>query len=268
MNRTIFSLALLSSLAVSSTVFAQRDPIDRSDRQAQRQAALQNMTPDQRARYFQNRWQERYNSATPDQRAQMDAMRSQMNSAMQAQGLDPNNPQAVAQFMQNGGMRALRGGNNQEAQMRAMMNAVGITDKATQDPIITYVLQRRREQQPVLQLARDVATLLRAPVAGAATATQTSATPGTASATPVADSTIAQKFAAYGDALDKDKTLQTSELAALDKQISYSTKPRVQAFLSLVGILNPDALALGGVSAIFAPPSTNPVRPTNTSTQG
>lgn len=257
----IFSLATATLGAALVPAQAQLAPPSRDDKRAQRRAMLQNMTPEQRVQYFQNQWTQRYNAATPEQKAAMDARRAQMETAMKAQGLDPTNPQSWATFMQNGGGRGA-GGNgannaNPEAQMRALMNASGITDKTTQDAIIAFALQRQRERQPLLALARDVATSLRPAATGAM------ATPVEDTTAPATDEVVTQKFAVYQDALDKDKTLAASELAALDQQISYSTNPRLKAFLSLVGLLNPDALAIGGAAAIFAP-AVNPVRPAAT----
>lgn len=240
MNRIVLSLGLLTTLSLGSAAFAQREVPDRGARRDQRRAALQNMTPQQRTQWFQNRWQERYNAATPEQKAQMDARRAEMASAMKAQGLDPNDPNA-------------RGKNgrpaDREAQMRAMMNASGISDKAVQDPIIAFALTRERERQPVVVLARDVAASLRT----SAPATTPVADNGAPTTTPASDETIAQKFTAYQQALDADKTLAANELAALDKQVSFSTNPRLKAFLSLVGLLDSDSFALGGPATIFAP---------------
>ena len=223
---------------------------------------MQNMTPQQRTQWMQNRWQERYNAATPEQKAQMDARRAEMTNAMKAQGLDPNNPEAMAQFMQNGQNRNGRGaagGTDREAQMRAMMSASGLTDKAVQDPIVAFVFTRDRARRPLLAMARDVAASLRTPVPA------TTPVGDNGAATPASDEAIAQKLVAYQEALDKDKVLAADELVALDKQVSYSTNPRLKAFMSLVGLLNPDSLALGGAASIFAPErAQNPARPVAT----
>lgn len=272
MNRIVFSLGLLTTLSLGSAAFAQREAPDPAARRQQRQAMLQNMTPDQRVQWFQNQWQQRYDAATPEQKARMDARRAEMESAMKAQGLDPSNPQSWAQFMQNGGNQKGRGGASaadREAQMRALMNASGLTDKAMQDPIVAFVFQRERERQPLLALARDVAASLRtSPATGAATMPVAGGdAAATTAATHASDEAIAQKLAAYQQALDKDKLLAADELAALDKQVSFSTNPRLKAFMSLVGLLNPDSLALGGAATIFAPErAQNPTRPASTST--
>lgn len=255
----VLSLTAATLSAALAPAQAQRAPVDPQERRQQRQQMLQNMTPEQRAQWRQNQRQQRYEAASPEERTRMDARRAERAGGANAQDLNSS----VA------GAGQASGRSDCEAQMRALMNASGITDKATQDPIIAFVFRRDRQRQPVLALAREVATALRPTATQAATtsvtdrAATTSVTDRVATATaPASSAALVQKFAAYQAALEQDKARATDELAALDKQIRYSSSPRLQAFLSLVGILNPDALVLGGATTIFAPaPAPNSARP-------
>lgn len=239
-------------MGAMGTAHAQLAPIDRSDRRAQRQQMMQGMTPEQRAQYFQNQRQQRRNAATPEQRARMDASRvngqnnGNGNGAAGAGNATGFGTAGQRNPMGGGGGNRTRnrtGGSNgaaattpasQEARMRAMMNAAGITDKAQQDPIVAFVFAQTEARTPLLKTAQRVANSLSD---GVSTPEQ-----------------ISVNWTEYQGALETDKTRFAKELAALDEKIGYSKNPRLKSFLSLVGVLSPDASVLGEVDNIFVNP--------------
>jgi hypothetical protein len=263
--KKIISLGLgVLALGMSTqAAFAQREAPTRQDRRQQRQQETANMTPEQRAQFMQQRFQERLKNATPEQRARMEQRMQQMQEQARAQGIDPNDPAAMMQLMQRGG-RGGNGGNAggrgggapldpaaREAQRRQMMMSAGIYDKATQDDILAFIVAEEQARQPLLQLARAAATAL-------TPATRFNGTPVVqadgvtpVAPTPESEAAVASAFEAYTTALEADKVRHQKALDSLDASISYKNNPRLKAFLSLVGIIDNEALALGGAPAIF-----------------
>lgn len=242
-NLIAFSLSIALLGTGLGTAHAQRAPISRDDRRTQRRAAMANMTPEQRREYYQNQWQQRYNAATPEQRARMDAARA--NQGSNANGTGTNNANGRTGNGQNGASRSRNRSNNgtgtttdtqHEERMRALMKAAGITDKAQQDPVVAFVLTQEKARQPLIKTARDVASSLKD---GKSTPEQ-----------------ITAKWATYETTLDQDKTRYQKDLATLDAKIGWSKDPRLKSFLTLVGVVNPDSLSYGGVSAIFTEPQS------------
>ncbi|RYX85441.1 hypothetical protein EON83_05600 [bacterium] len=243
MKHTIaFSLGVALLGATLGTAHAQRAPIERSDRRAQRQQAMQNMTPEQRAQFAQNQRQQRLNAATPEQRARMEAQRANRQNNGTGTGTQNGATGAGTTGTRNGGTRNGSQSNDtatmtdaqRETAMRALMTSVGITDKAQQDPIVTFVFAQVKAREPVLKIAREVATSLQD---GKSTPDQ-----------------IKVKWTSYQSALDTDKTRFEKELATLDAKIGWSKDARLQSFLSFVGVLNPDVALIGGSQAIFTDP--------------
>ena len=244
-----FLLCTLGALMLTSaTVEAQNARPDRSDRSAQRQQNNSTLTPEQRQQNFQARIQERMQAMTPEQRA---AVQERINQRLQDAGVDTNDPAAVQKAMsdmmngQNGG----RGNRSERAAadaMKQMMNAAGIADFDTQDAIVAYVAEQNKARATLLQLAQTAATALQSPVVAPVNVADT----GIEAA---ADSKVATTFKAYEIAAQAENDRQTKALADLDAKIHYTTTPRIKAFLTLVGILNNDVLAIGGPAAVFSP---------------
>lgn len=282
MNHKIWTLTLTAAtLGFANTAFAQREAPNRGERRQQRQQENQNLTPEQLRQNFEARFQERLKSATPEQRERMMQGRARIEERLREQGIDPNNPADMQRAMQAmGGMGGNqqggrgRGGNvaqtpaSRDEARRALMNGAGITEKATQDAIIEFMNAEEKAREPLLQLARAAATSLdpdpkkqysRNPN-GELIEVVVTPTPGT-------DEAVSSSFEAYQNALVADKTRYQSALAALDAKISYTTKPRLKAFLSLVGVIDNEALALGGAAAIFASAAPQNVAPQNVAPQ-
>ncbi len=253
----ILPLVLAAALLVTTnTAFAQRERASREERRQQREQENANLTPEQRAQNFQARMQERLKSMTPEQRAAFQERMTQMHQKMTDAGIDPNDPNAWqkardAGIMGNGGGqnggRGNRGGRANSEAMKQMMEAAGVTDFDVQDAIIAYVAEQNKARATLFQLAQTAATALQTPVVAPINAADT----GDASA---ADSKVATTFKAYETAVQAENVRQTEALKALDAKINYSGTPRIKAFLTLVGILNNDVLAIGGPTAVFAAP--------------
>lgn len=261
---TLLTLAALATLSGFQLAHAQREAPDRNAARDQRRDMVEQMTPEQRAQFFENRFQERLQSATPEQRARMLERRAEMENQMRAQGLDPKDPNAWAQMGQGGG----RGGNAmsddpaaRETQWRRLMNAAGITDKNTQDDLLVYIKAEEKAREPLLALARAAALSL-APAPAAAGATPVAATALTVDS-PETEARISTAFDAYLTALAADKARHDKALQNLDVSVGYSTNPRLKAFLSLVGMLENNAPILTNPMVVFFPPRANGPRNAN-----
>ncbi len=255
MNKILYC-ALGALLMTGLTAQAQNARPNRDARQDQRQQGNENLTPEQRAQNFQARLQERMQSMTPEQRA---AVQQVINQRLQQAGIDPNDPNALQKAQDaglmgqagqtgqgGGGGRGGRNSRNTADAMKQMMNAAGIADFDVQDAIVAYVAEQNKARVTLLQLAQTAATALQAPVVAPANVADT----GIEAA---ADSKVATTFAAYENAVQAENDRQTKALKDLDSKIHYSTTPRIKAFLTLVGILNNDVLAIGGPTAVFSP---------------
>ena len=113
-----------------------------------------------------------------------------------------------------------------EDTLRGTMMWLGYTDKPLQDAIIASALEREKSLNEVRDKHRLVAQAL------------------------IAKQNDAQMEIALDNlrmAEEDAADARTKQLADLDKKIDYSNKPRLKAFLSLVGILDDNSAMLGGV---------------------
>ena len=248
--KKILYCALGAILMTGLTAQAQNTRPNRDARRDQRQQGNDNLTPEQRAQNFQARMQERLQSMTPEQRA---AIQERIGQRLQQAGIDPNDPNALQKAMDaglmggQGGQGGGRGNRSELAAadaMKQMMNAAGITDFDTQDAIVAYVAAQNKARVTLLQLAQTAATALQAPVVAPANVADDGVR-------KTADAQVATTFQAYETAVQAENDRQTKALTDLDAKIHYSTTPRVKAFLTLVGILDNDVLAIGGPTAVF-----------------
>ena len=248
--KTLLYCALGALLTTSVAVEAQNARPDRADRRADRKQGNENLSPEQRSQNFQSRMQERMKSMTPEQRQRMQERMAEMQQKMQDAGIDPNDPNAWQKARDAGvmgGQGGGRGGRAATDAMRQMMEAAGITDFDVQDAIIAYVNEQNRARATLLQLAQKAGAALQAPVVQPLNV----ADEGLVKA---ADERVTTTFSAYETAAKAESERQEKALKELDAKINYSGTPRIKAFLTLVGILNNDILALGGPAAIFVIP--------------
>ena len=252
------AFAVAIGATTTTAAFAQREAPSRDDRRAQRQQENANLTPEQQQANREARMQERLKSMTPEQRQQMQERMAQMQQKMKDAGIDPNDPNAWqkardAGIMGNrgGGQGGQNGGRVASAAMKQMMEAAGISDFDTQDAIIAYVAEQNKARVTLLQLAQTAATALQAPTVAPVNAADNGGA-------ETADTRVATTFSAYETAVQAENDRQSEALKTLDDKIHYSTTPRIKAFLTLVGILNNDVLAIGGPAAIFSAPQQQP----------
>ena len=248
-------LALACALAATgfagNCAFAQREAPTRADKRAERQQINENLTPEEQQAARAARWQARLNSMTPEQRTRFEARRAEMQQKMKDAGIDPNDPNAWQKAREAGIMGNRGGGNNRAAEdaMRQMMIAAGITEKEVQDAVIAYVGEQNRARAGLFQLAQTAAQALQTPLVLPIDQGEVDK--------EAVNAKVATTFDAYQTAAAAEKARETQALADLDAKINYSTTPRLKSFLTLVGILDNEVLALGGPAALFAAPQND-----------
>jgi hypothetical protein len=255
------SQLLLCGALVLSTVQiaqAQRAPVSREDRRNQRQQANQNLTPEQRQQNFQARMQQRMQSMTPEQRQRMQERMQQMQQNGGGQGGFNDGPNGQGNWQGQGGGPDGQGAATAKAdQMRAAMIAAGILETPVQDEIIAFILQQERVRASLLVVAQTAAQALIKPTTQGGAAVVEAAVEGApAVAAPldiaVANAEVERTIGAYEFALKTEQERYAADLKALDEKVSFSTTPRIKAFLSLIGVLNFESYALGGPEVIFS----------------
>jgi hypothetical protein len=242
-TKCLVAPVMLSALA--STVLpahAQRERPSREERRGQRQERRQQMTPEQRQQAIQQRLQ----NMTPEQRQRM-----QQRFQERMQQMTPEQRQQAQQALQNGDFAALQGmmggrggqggrggfgGGNaaaREERQRQLMVQSGITDKTVQDTIIEFVRTQEQARRPLLQMARDLSQNL---------ATRP-------------NEEITTVLAAFRKAAADDQTRYEAALKELDQKIQYSANPKIETFLTLIGVIGNEVLPIGGPAAVFPPPA-------------
>jgi len=81
---------------------------------------------------------------------------------------------------------------------------------------------------------------------------------------PDADNQVVTTFTAYAQADQADEVRYAQALKDLDTKVGYTQKTRVNAFLTLAGVVDYTALGIGGPGVIFAPVQHAPVPQTAT----
>ena len=144
---------------------------------------------------------------------------------------------------QGGGGRGGRGGGNmtpeQRAQMmqqmkerralglRQMMTQANITDGGTQTFVIDYVDAQTDAEQSLQDKARAVQDALRNPNS--------------------TDEQIATALADFRAAVAAEKARREAALKQLDEDVSYSKNPRMDALLTMGGLIGDEASYVGGM---------------------
>ena len=216
--QVLAAAALITSAA--HPAFAQRAPVDRDARRAERRQRIENMTPEQRQQFFQNRGGGR------GQRGQ-----GQAQGQNQQQMMQNMTPEQLAQWQQRQAERTAQREAAKWNWVRQTLIASGTTEAATQNAVIAFMQAQEKAREPLRQQARALAeTLVNA-------------------ATP--DDKRVADLAAFQSAVEADTARYKTELAALDTTVKFSTQPRLETLLTLLGVVGAEAPALGGVGAIF-----------------
>lgn len=171
-----------------------------SEAQAQR-------VPDKEARKQQNR--ERLQNMSPEER---EAFRNQRRARRQ-----------------NG--QGGQDGQNAEKRGRKLMSDAGFVDASIQDAIVAFMEEQKQARRPLMEMAQRIAAQLRDET--------------------VSPTQISASLAQLRKASSDDKARYEKALDALDAKINFSTNPRLEAFLTLIGVMGDEASALGNRNAIF-----------------
>lgn len=223
-KQVLLSLATLTLLSGFQLAHAQREAPDRAAGRDERRQQMQNMTPEQRQQFRQNRMQERMKSMTPEQRARM---QQRMQEREQNGGGAGGNAGGNA----GGGGR---GGQNAELRwewIRQTLVASGYTDAAMQNSIIEFMKAQETARQPLREQAQALTVLLVNP--------------------KTQDADLQSGLATFRTAVAADQARYTTELTALDTSVKYSTQPRLETLLTVLGIVGQEAPTLGGVGVLF-----------------
>lgn len=218
MKKHILSIATLALLGGFQLAHAQRAAPDRAAGRDERRQQTQNMTPEQRQQFRQNRMQERMKNMTPEQRAQFQ--------------------QRMQERQQNGGAGGDAGGGrgaqNAELRMdwvRQTLTASGYTDAQMQNSIVEFMQAQEKARQPLREQAVALTVLLVNP--------------------ETKDADLQSGLAAFRTNVAADQTRYTTELSALDGTVKYSTSPRLETLLTVLGVVGQEAPTLGGVGVLF-----------------
>jgi hypothetical protein len=138
----ISGLALALTGVLAPATWAQRQPATpeaRQESREDRQRRIEQMTPEQRQQYFQQRQEERLKTMTPEQRAQFEARRAQME---QMRRQDQLNSVSV------------------NDRQRFLMNSAGVEDAAVQDAVFAFLVEQAQKRVPVTEAATQLSALL------------------------------------------------------------------------------------------------------------
>ena len=103
-----------------------------------------------------------------------------------------------------------------ERQTRRALGSIGINDPATQDPIVKFANDQTVAQSAILPKIEALRADFR---------------------DGVDEKTVAAALADYKAAVQTAQTARTAAIAGLDKQLSFSTKPKLEALLTMLGLI-------------------------------
>jgi hypothetical protein len=110
---------------------------------------------------------------------------------------------------------------------RNALQRAGVTDAATQDAILSYTEAQDKARQPLRDQSRKIADMLQD-----ATAT---------------DAQVATELRSFRAAVAAEKLRSTRALADLSTKTGYRTKPRLEALLTMMGVLGDEAAYIGAM---------------------
>ena len=114
--------------------------------------------------------------------------------------------------------------------IRQVMTASGFADTTVQDAVIAFMAAQDK-RGPLQEQAHDLSALLIDPNS--------------------TNDQLKTSLADFRQAVATDKARHDAELAALDTQIKYSTQPRLETLLVLLGAVGYEIPQIGGVGAVF-----------------
>ncbi len=103
-----------------------------------------------------------------------------------------------------------------ERQMRRMLQGAGFTEQATQDAIVEFANKQNAASTALLPRIEAIRTAFRE---------------------NADDATVSAALTAYRTAVTAAQTVREADIATLDGSISFSTKPKLEAFLTMMGLI-------------------------------
>lgn len=163
---------------------------------------------------------QRVENMTPEQRQQVAQQR--------LQNMTPEARQQMEQRMQQ--MRAQREADRWNWVKQAL-TASGFTDAAGQDAVIALIKKKETGLQALQEQARQLATKL------------TDAT--------VQSEAFSTELKTFRDAVAKYEEGYKADLAKFDTTYKYSTQPRLETVLTVLGVIGNETTTLGGLGQVF-----------------
>ncbi len=128
---------------------------------------------------------------------------------------------------------------NRETSTRRLLERAGVTDAATQNSVIKYVSDEQEAREKSRVTIRNASQKL-------AQAVRTGA---------VTEAQLATLLGEFQNAAADEKERRAATAAELDRQIGYSSNPRLEAVLTTLGAIGDENLYLvGGIGGGFAAP--------------
>jgi hypothetical protein len=107
----------------------------------------------------------------------------------------------------------------------------GFVDTGVQDAVIAFMQAQDNARQPLRAMARALTTRLVNPAA--------------------TDEQLKAQLATFREAVEQDAERYQQGLQALDARVNYSTQPRLETLLTVLGVVGQETPTLGGVGALF-----------------
>jgi hypothetical protein len=117
-----------------------------------------------------------------------------------------------------------------EQGLRQMLTEARFTEPALQNAVVGYVNEQEQARQSLQEKARLLNQALRNPAS--------------------TDAQITTVLADFRAAVAAEKTRRTTALTALEKDTSYSKNPRLDATLTMMGIIGDEASFMGGIGGM------------------
>lgn len=115
--------------------------------------------------------------------------------------------------------------------VRQAMTASGYGDTTTQNAVLTFIQKQEQERQTLRQQERQMAALL--------VSDQTT------------DDQLNAQLTTFRNAVVQSNARVTQALTALDGVVQYSTQPRLEMLLTVLGVVGQETASLGGVGTVF-----------------
>lgn len=170
---------------------------------------------------------ERIQNMTPAQRQQWLQQR-QAQRAQRRQNMTPAQRQEAEQQQQE---RQVQREQAKWVWVRQTLTAAGYTDAEVQSAVVSFMQAQEKARQPLQQQARALAT-------GLIDLT-----------TP--NEKLTADLTKFREAASADQKRYQTELAELDTKVKFSTQPRLETLLTILGVIGQETPTLGGVGAIF-----------------